>query len=281
MHLVNPFHSPGGDCDDRTQALTYETMRRARNFAADLPVHLAAVVAETERDCVPEGFDLAGTLNRTIDRIARLEHPRPLPLLFDILAEGCRYAAGLAGQQGDAPEDVFVIYSNADICLMPHFYRSVASLVAHGFDAMTINRRTIPDHLREPGSLSRMYAEFGESHPGYDCFVFPLAHFDRFVRSDAFIGGDFVARNLLYNMVAASTNMLMLRQAHLTFHVGNEKQWQDPRYKDYRDFNMRQAIGIILTIIDRDPDAGSKVIRFCDAKNEPIRFTKKDSEETG
>ena len=27
IHLVNPFRSSGGDCDDRTQALTYETMR--------------------------------------------------------------------------------------------------------------------------------------------------------------------------------------------------------------------------------------------------------------
>jgi hypothetical protein len=277
VHVVNPFRSPGGDCDDRTQALSYETMRRAKDFSLDVPVHLAAVVAEAEQDCVPEAFDLAGTLSRTVEQIAQFEHPRPLPLLFDILELGCRHATELAGQHGDAPEDVFLVYSNADICLMPHFYGSVAALVAHGFDAMTINRRTIPAHLRELGSLSRMYAEFGESHPGYDCFVFPLAHCDRYVRSDAFVGGDFVARNLLYNMIANSTNMLMLRQAHLTFHIGNEKRWQDPKFKDYRDFNMKQAIGIILTIIERDSDAGSKVIRFCHSSGEPIKFTKKDS----
>jgi hypothetical protein len=235
VHIVNPFRSLGGDCDDRTQALTYETMRRAREFSGDIPVHLAAVVAESERDCVPEAFDLAGTLSRTIDQIAQFENPRPLPLLFDILDHGYRYAAELAGHQGDAPEDVFLIYTNADICPMPHFYSSVAGLIAHGFDAMTINRRTIPEHGRELGGVPKMYAEFGHTHAGYDCFVFPLAHFERYVRSDAFIGGDFVARSLLYNMIANSKNMLMLRQAHLSFHIGDEREWSDPKFKDYRE----------------------------------------------
>ncbi len=281
VHFVNPFRSPGGDCDDRTQALTYETMRRAKDFSLDVPVHLAAVVAEAAQDCVPEAFDLAGTLNRTVDQIAQFDHPRPLPLLFDILGLGCRYAANLAGQHGDAPEDVFLVYTNADICLLPHFYSSVVGLIAHGFEAMTINRRTIPPHARELSNLDKMYAEFGRSHPGYDCFVFPLAHLDRYVSSNACIGGDFVARSLLYNMIANSTNMLMLKQAHLTFHIGNEREWSDPRFKDYRDFNMKQAIGIILTIIERDSDAGSKVIRFCHSSGEPIKFTKKDSVEAG
>ncbi len=277
IHLVNPFRSLGGDCDDRTQALTYETMRRAREFSLDVPVHLAAVVAEAERDCVPEAFDLAGTLNRTIDRIAEFEHPRPLPLLFDILELGTRYATELAGQHGDAPEDVFLVYSNVDICLMPHFYGSVAGLVAHGFDAMTINRRTIPPHPRELGNLAKMYGEFGRSHQGYDCFVFSLAQFDRYVRSDAFVGGDFVARNLLYNMVANSTQMFMLRKAHLTFHVGDVREWSDPKFKDYRDYNMRQAIDIIMTLGNRDPAVMTKLIRFCHRNEEPIKFTKQDS----
>ena len=50
----------------------------------------------------------------------------------------------MAARQGDAPDEVFLVYTNADICLMPHFYTSLAGLAAQGFDAMTINRRTIP-----------------------------------------------------------------------------------------------------------------------------------------
>ena len=275
VHFVNPFRSQGGDCDDRTQALTYETMRRARDFSHDVPVHLAAVVAEAEQDCVPEGFDLAGTLNRTIDQIAEFERPRPLPLLFDILGLGYRHAAELARQHGDAQEDVFLIYTNADICPMPHFYGAVAGLIAHGFEAMTINRRTIPKHDRELGGLSRMYAEFGQTHAGYDCFVFPLAHFESYVRSDAFIGGDFVARSLLYNMIANSKTMLMLRQAHLTFHVGDEREWSDPKFKDYREFNVRQAIGVLTSLAERNPTTEAKLVRFCQRHREPFKFTAK------
>ena len=281
VHVVNPFRAPSGDCDDRTQALTYETMRRARDFTPDVPVHLAAVVAESERDCLPAAFDLAGTLSRSVDQVAQFAHPRPLPLLFDILRPGCRYAAELAERHGDAPEDVFLVYTNADICLMPHFYASLAGLVAHGFEAMTINRRTIPSHPREPDSLAKMYAEFGKSHPGYDCFVFPLAHFKRYVRSDACVGGDFVARSLVYNMVANSRAMLMLRTAHLTFHVGDVREWSDPRFKDYRDFNMRQAIDVIMSLGKRDPAAGSKLIRYCQRNNEPIKFVKTPGEGAG
>jgi hypothetical protein len=275
VHLVNPFRSPGGDCDDRTQALTYETMRRAQAFARGVPVHLAAVVAETERDCVPEGFDLAGTLNRTIDQIAEFERPRPLPLLFDILGLGCRYAAELAARQGGATEDVFLIYTNADICLMPHFYATVTSLIAHGFEAMTINRRTIPQYDRSFGNLDRMYAEYGQSHSGYDCFVFPLAHFERYVASDACIGRDFVARSLLYNMIASARHMAMLRQVHLTFHVGDEREWSDPKFKDYREFNVKQAINVLVTLAKRDPATQSKLVRFCQQHREPFKFTTK------
>jgi hypothetical protein len=275
VHVVNPFRSPGGDCDDRTQALSYETMRRAKDFSLDVPVHLAAVVAEAEQDCVPEAFDLAGTLSRTVDQIAQFEHPRPLPLLFDILELGCRHATELAGQHGDAPEDVFLVYTNADICLLPHFYGSVVGLIAHGFEAMTINRRTIPPHARELSNLDKMYAEFGRSHPGYDCFVFPLAHFDRYVSSNACIGGDFVARSLLYNMIANSKHMLMLRQAHLTFHIGDEREWSDPRFKDYREFNVKQAISVLVSLTERNPATEAKLVRFCQRHREPFKFTAK------
>ncbi len=275
VHVVNPFRSTGGDCDDRTQALTYETMRRARAFASDMPVALAAVVGEAERDCVPEGFDLAGTLARTVDQIADFEHPKPLPLLFDILNPAARLAADLARRHGDAPEDVYLVYTNADICLMPHFYTTVAALIAHGFEALTINRRTIPPYDRSFANLDKMYGEFGKSHLGYDCLVFCLAHFERYVTSDACIGRDFVARSLLYNMIANATHTAMLRQAHLTFHVGDEREWTDPKLKDYREFNVKQAINVLVTLAKRDPATESKLVRFCQHHGEPFKFTTK------
>jgi hypothetical protein len=275
VHFVNPFRSVGGDCDDRTQALTFETMRRARAFASDIPIELAAVVAQAELECVPEAFDLAGTLNRSADQIQQFEHPAPLPLLFEILSHGAHYARGSAERYGDAPEDVFLVYTNADICLMPHFYATVVELIAHGFEAMTINRRTIPQYERNLGNIGKMYAEFGNPHPGYDCFVFPLAHFDRYVSSDACIGRDFVARSLLYNMIANAKYMVMLRHAHLTFHIGNEQEWNDPKLKDYREFNVKQAIRVLVTLAERDPATESKLVRFCQHHREPFKFTAK------
>jgi hypothetical protein len=275
VHFVNPFRSPHGDCDDRTQSLSYETMRRARAFLPDVPVHLAAVVAETELDCVPKSFEMAGILNRSVDQNRQFDHPAPLPYLFDILGLGARHAKNLAERHGLAPDDVYLIYTNADICLMPYFYATVAGLIAHGFEAITINRRTIPQYERNLGNLEKMYAEYGQSHSGYDCFVFPLSQFDRYVTSHACVGRDFVARSLLYNMVANSKHMAMLRQAHLTFHVGDEREWSDPKLKDYGEFNVKQAISVLVTLAKRDPAIEFKLVRFCQHHGEPFKFTTK------
>ena len=120
-----------------------------------------------------------------------------------------------------------------------------------------------------------MYGEYGKSHLGYDCFVFSLAHFDRYVTSDACIGRDFVARSLLYNMIANARHTAMLRQAHLTFHVGDEREWTDPKLKDYREFNVKQAANVLVTLAKRDPATESKLVRFCQHHGEPFKFTTK------
>ena len=93
--------------------------------------------------------------------------------------------------------------------------------------------------------------------------------------SNACIGGDFVARSLLYNMIANSKHMLMLRQAHLTFHIGDEREWSDPRFKDYREFNVKQAINVLMSLTERNPATEAKLVRFCQRHREPFKFTAK------
>tara|TARA_B100000676_G_C18030703_1_gene818489 strand:- start:871 stop:1122 length:252 start_codon:yes stop_codon:yes gene_type:complete len=75
----------------------------------------------------------------------------------------------------ETPDDGVMIFINADISLQPAFYRSVRELLCQGYDALVINRRTIsPDHTFPTGS-ALVEAEYGISHPGYDCFVFRKA----------------------------------------------------------------------------------------------------------
>lgn len=277
VHVVNPFRSPVGDANDRIQALSYESMRRARAFSGDFPVHLAAVVAEGEVECVPEGFDLAGTLTRTVSDIARFAVPSELPLLFDVLEAGCGYASQVANTHACEEEAIAVVFTNVDICLQPYFYLAVADVMSRGFDTLTINRRSIPPIDPDPARLASMYAEFGGDHDGFDCFVFSLRNVSNFVRSDACVGRDFVMRSLLYNLVANSTRMAMLRRAHLTFHLGGLGEWTDPKYKDYRQFNVEQARHVLTTLAARNPSTERKLAQFCERHGEPFRFTAQQS----
>ena len=146
-----------------------------------------------------------------------------------------------------------MIFTNADIRLRPAFYRSVRELLCQGFDALVINRRTTaPDHAFAEGSVLAE-AEYGISHPGYDCFVFRRALYERFTRNDALIGIPGVARGLLFNMIAHAERMLLLRNAALTWHAGDDKTWNDPDLRDYADFNREQNRAVWRTLCaDRD-----------------------------
>lgn len=276
VHLVNPYLSPAGSRDEAVQALSYETVRRARRLcpgpAVELAVELAGVVAAGEEDSLPEGFASAGILERTVADLQAFQHPRPLPLLFDILDLGCSYARRRAAAEGLEAEQVFVIFTNADICVMPQFYGAVAALIERGFETLTINRRSIPEYPPRIDLLPSMYAEYGADHTGFDCFVFPLAHYPRFVRSDACVGRDFVMRSLLYNLVATARRMAMLRKAHLTFHLGGIGEWSDPKYADYRRFNVAQAKRALMNLMQRDRATARRLAQFCTRHKEPFTF---------
>ncbi|HEX9876355.1 MAG TPA: hypothetical protein VGC50_06865 [Gammaproteobacteria bacterium] len=273
VHVVNPFRSSEGPSNDRVQAVSYESMRRARDFSPEIPVQLAAVVAPEHRDCVPEGFALAGILERNVTDVATFAHPTPLPLVFDILESGCAHARALADGKGENPETVYVVFTNVDIGLMPHFYAVVADIVSRGYETLTIFRRTIPPIDPDPARLASMYAEYGATHDGFDCFVFPLSQFDRYVRSDACIGRGFVMRSLLYNMVANAGQMAIVRKAHLTFHLGDDKGWKNPKFEDHNRFNVEQAKGVLVSLMQRDPATAKKLLNFCQVHKEPFRFT--------
>jgi hypothetical protein len=247
-------------------------MRRARDLSPETPVHLTAVLEPADRDCLPETFEFAGLLNRNVTDLATFAHPVPLPLVFDILEAGCGHAQTLAAEHGDSPESVYLVFTNVDIGLMPHFYAAVGDIVSRGYETLTIFRRTIPPIDPDPANLASMYAEYGATHDGYDCFVFPLSQFERYVRSDACIGRGFVMRSLLYNLVANASNMAIIRKAHLTFHLGDDKDWNVSKFYDYNQYNVEQAKNVLVRLMKRDAATEKKLVRFCQANGEPFKF---------
>jgi hypothetical protein len=204
--------------------------------------------------------------------VAKFAHPVPLPLVFDVLEAGCAHARALADEKKADPETIYVVFTNVDIALMPHFYAAVSGIVSRGYDTLTIFRRTIPPIDPDPANLASMYAEYGATHDGYDCFVFPLSQFGRYVRSDACIGRGFVMRSLLYNMVANATKMAIIRKAHLTFHLGDDKDWKASQFDDSNRFNLDQAKHVLLSLMERSPETARKLSHFCKTNKEPFKF---------
>jgi predicted SAM-dependent methyltransferase len=271
VHVVNPYRAPSsGDVDD-VQSLTFETMRRARDAATLASVHLLAATTPDDRDCVPEGFEATAPLTRTVADIRNFPSPAPLPLLFDILRMGCERAEAIAEEACDDPSDVWMIFTNTDICLLPDFYDRVFTLLSRGFDALTINRRTVADGPATPARLDALYADYGTDHPGYDCFVFPLSALERFIPSAACVGRDFVMRGLLYNLIAEARCLGMVRKSHLTFHIGDDASWRAPEQMSHGTFNVVQARRVLRALMGRDEQAAARLATFCAAAKERLR----------
>ncbi|NEQ34704.1 MAG: hypothetical protein F6K04_27730 [Leptolyngbya sp. SIO4C5] len=176
------------------------------------------------------------SLDRSILDIGQFQQPRKLPLLQDILDR--LFAA--------AKDAEYLIYTNADITLMPNFYLTVSQLVAQGYDAFVINRRTITKVYQTPAELPLMYAEVGKSHPGHDCFIFKRSVYTCYQLDQVCIGISLVGKALLINLISNAKKFAEFRNFHLTFHLGNDKLWQSSMLDDYTYHNLK-SVNRILT----------------------------------
>lgn len=147
----------------------------------------------------------------------------------------------------------YFIYTNADIALQPFFYQTVSSIIASGYDSFVINRRTISAHYEQDEDIPLMYSEIGESHPGYDCFIFRRDIYPLFKLGSVCIGTAWIGRALVANMVAYSNKFKEFRDAHLTFHIGDSMQWRQEEYSDYFQENQKEYLKIFKQL---EPERG-------------------------
>jgi hypothetical protein len=238
-HVVNPVRvAPSSDLFI-AQPVTFESMRAARESAhGKINVTLFAAHYPEDEDYVPELFQRLRPLGRSVLDVHGFAIKKKLPLISDILA---RLAEA-------APEADYFIYTNVDIALMPHFYTGVATLLGEGYDALTITRRTIPKTYTSPAELPRMYAELGESHPGYDCFIFRREAHARYDLGNACIGAHWFGKALELNLICQARRYAALKDLHMTFHIGDDRPWKDDRFKVFARFNQVEIRHILLRL---------------------------------
>lgn len=230
-HIVNPVIVPESSDLFLAQPITFETMRRARAAARDVAdVVLLSAQFPEDRALVPDDFVPTPDLERSALDLAEFKIPRKLPLVKDILDRAYRHS----------PHADFLVYTNVDIALMPHFYTAVERYIDRGLDALVINRRTISAEHQEIDALPLMYAQAGKPHSGYDCFVFRRDLYPRFELGNVFIGAPKVGDALRINLLCNADRFKRFKNLHLTFHLGNDQVWRSDEYDDYAARNRAE-----------------------------------------
>lgn len=222
-HVVRPYWE--GD------AKTFKSMYAALDASSQSVDFVAPCFAE-DLCHAKRYFQSTPILDRSILDIHQFQNPKKLPLLFDVI--------------GQKIHTEYTIFTNTDICLMPYFYDAVANILDLGFDAIIINRRTIPQTNLNPALCA---AEIGKPHEGYDCFVFPTK--TPFFKTNACIGMGSVMRSLRFNLAALSKNLLLLKDAHLTYHYGDSKAWK--AHPEYQNFNRAEGQRVLDHFGINDP----------------------------
>jgi len=238
-HIINPVKVGRSSDLYRAQPITFETMRMAAGYIqSGLEVKLYSAQFARDKKIIPPYFSQTPNLERSVLDMASFRKKRKLPLLRDIIQR--LYQASQAD---------YFIYTNSDIALQPHFYKTVSRLLGKGYDAFVINRRTIPSHYWKIGEIPMMLALTGVSHKGHDCFVFPRTMVPGFILGNLCIGVRQVGRVLLWNLLDQAQQFAEFKDFNLTFHLGDNKTWKDSRFADYDRFNTREATGV-LTLLD-------------------------------
>jgi len=230
-HLINPIVAPVTSDLFVAQPITFESMRRAQEFAhGSVRVDLLAAVYPEDAEVVPDHFKTTPYLERSVLDVSNFVQKRKLPLLKDLLDRAF-----------DGSDADWVIYTNLDISVMPNFYVAVKRLIEEGNDSLIINRRTISNTWSKLSDLELMYDDPSESHRGYDCFVFPRGWIPTLDVGDICIGVPYIGLALALGLIVHSKSFKLIEDAHLTFHIGNDKFGLNPKFMDYSLFNQHQA----------------------------------------
>lgn len=232
-HLINPVKLHADHELSRAQPITFESMRVAAMWAgSNTTVELLTAQYAEDADIIPAYYRKTSNLEHSVLEYASFSRPKKLPVLKDLLFR--------LYHESTAP---YLIYTNVDIALQPHFYRVVADRIRDGLDAFIINRRRIPAQFESVKQLPEMYALHGASHPGFDCFVFHRSLYPKFQLENVCIGIPFVEITFSQNLFCYARNFRLFEDDHLTFHLGMEIfKKRDPQYLQFNRQQYRKAI---------------------------------------
>jgi hypothetical protein len=229
-HIINPVSEKENPELFAAQKITFQSIAESRKrLKGNISVELIAVSFPEANSVSEKIADKTIPLLRSVADIKKFNRERKLPIIHDLLSEGIK----------NASHD-YIVFTNIDIALMPDFYNVVNWYCEKGHDAVVINRRRIPNKLKN-APLEVMQAHAGYMHTGYDCFIFKKSLFEKFVPTNICIGIPPAGNDIFYNLFTFAENPLLLTERHLTFHLGMElvKIWGSSEYYhfNYSEFS--------------------------------------------
>lgn len=233
-HLVNPVNMPPERDLSWQQPITYESMKRAKEFAkSEVDVEQIACFYPEDEDMVPADFIKAEPLEMSALDLRSFKIRRKLPLFREMLQR--------LYETSDAD---YFIQTNADIGLMPQFYLLIKDLIEDGNDSFCINKRILPEELKDL-PLSIIWSHMGGSHAGHDCFVFRRELYPALKIGDIVMGTPWSEATLIASLVAFSKNFKVFKNAFATFHLGDRRVWIGHELNDYRVLNTNEFARIL------------------------------------
>ncbi len=242
-HLVNPVQvRPSSDLF-KAQPVTFETMKRAKAFAAEhIDVDLVTTQYPEDHIIIPSYFAIAPDLERSVMDVGSFQKERKLPLIKDLLERAVAFS----------PDADFIVYTNVDIALQPHFYLFIKQQIEAGLEAFVINRRTIPAHF-DLHNLAEAYSAIGDKHPGFDCFVIKRELISKFRLGTISIGANWIGRTVFANLLVHCKKKKLFEDEHLTFHIGEDGAWLVSDFSEF-DLHNKAQLYQILDELKQDTD---------------------------
>lgn len=234
VHIINPFVASAESDLHFAQPVTFASMRLAREQApTDMQITLMVTCFEEDIAMAPDDFIRASFLKRSVYDIQPFSKKIRLPLIADILQK--------AYEESDAE---YIIYTNVDIGLYPHFYKKVHDLIQKGHDAFIINRTRLPVVYTNPEDLDKILQQKGKSHPGFDCFIFHRSLFPNMKLGNICIGVPFIEITLGQNLFHLAQSFTLVESNYHTFHIGMEI-FKGRAPKEYFIYNKKEFQKIV------------------------------------
>lgn len=239
-HILNPVNVSEESDLFQAQPVTFRSMINARNISRYKEhIGLYAVGYDEDIKIVPEEFSILPNLSKSVLDCSSSLKGRKLPLIGDILLSVLKL------------DYDYIIYTNVDIAVQPYFYDFVFDyMVNNSSNSLIINRRVI----NSLDTYVNMSSEVGKDHPGYDCFVFKKEFINKFIFGNVCIGANWIGRAFIANLVALSDEVIVMKDRHLTFHIGDDGAWLTNRFNEFDEFNKSEVYKILAKLREMTSD---------------------------